>query len=275
LLRPLVSHGIGRSKTAPLPSDLSARLFVKRLGPLRLLWTPAAHTAEPAGRRHPRDPARPTDAELKSFLTPEPRKTPAEALRMFETAAGFHLELVAAEPMVYDPVAAAFDEDGNLFVGEMRDYPYPGPEAVHHNPRFPGDSFREDEYDAPRSGKHRPTRPGDKPLGSVRLLRDTDGDGRFDRATVFADGLLWVCGIAPWKGGVFVTAPPDIWYLKDTNGDGVADVREKVFTGFGTKNQQAMLNNLQFGLDHRIYGSTAGNGGDVRSANDPTVARLR
>ena len=58
-------------------------------------------------------------------------------------------------------------------------------------------------------------------------LRDRDGDGRFDESHIFADGLLWAAGIAPWKDGVFVTAPPDIWYLKDTDGDGKADVREK------------------------------------------------
>ena len=71
-----------------------------------------------------------------------------------------------------------------------------------------------------------------------------------NQSHVFADGLLWAAGIAPWKGGVFVTAPPDIWYLKDTDGDGKADVRQKVFTGFGTQNQQAMVNNLTWGLDH-------------------------
>ena len=218
-----------------------------------------------------RDPAHPTDEELKAFLQPEPRKSPAEALRTFESAGGFTLQLVAAEPMVYDPVVAAFDEDGNLFVGEMRDYPYPGTKQSAHAPRWKGDTYSLDEYAKPRAGKHPPTQPGDKPLGSVRLLRDTDGDGQFDRSDVFADGLLWVAGIAPWKGGVFVTAPPDIWYLKDTDGDGRADVREKIFTGFGTRNQQAMLNNLQFGLDHLIYGSTAGNGGEVRPGNEPTA----
>ncbi len=103
----------------------------------------------------------------------------------------------------------------------------------------------------------------------MRLLRDTDGDGRFDQSTVFADGLLWAAGIAPWKGGVFVTAPPDIWYLKDTDGDGRADVRRKVFTGFGTQNQQAMVNNLAWGLDHRIYGAASGNGGTIRPGDDP------
>jgi putative membrane-bound dehydrogenase-like protein len=234
-----------------------------------VLFSVAARAAEPRSTAIIKDPARPSDEELKAFLTPEPRKTPTEALKTFETAPGFHLELVAAEPMVYDPVVAAFDEDGGLYVGEMRDYPYPGVKQSGHTPRFPGDQFREDEYARPRAGRHPPTKSGDKPLGSVRLLRDTDGDGKFDQATVFADGLLWVCGIVPWKGGVFVTAPPDIWYLKDTDGDGRADVREKVFTGFGTRNQQAMLNNLQFGFDHMIYGSTAGNGGDVRPGNAP------
>ena len=67
--------------------------------------------------------------------------------------------------------------------------------------------------------------------------------------------LLWAAGIAPWKGGVFVSAPPDIWYLKDTDGDFRADVRRKVYTGFGTQNQQAMVNNLAWGLDHQVYAS--------------------
>jgi len=185
---------------------------------------------DPAARAH-------TDAELAAFLRPVAPKSPAETLKTFETAGGFHLELVAAEPLIHSPVAAAYDEDGNLYVAEMTDYPYQ-------------------------------PRPGQKPLGAVRLLRDIDGDGRFDVSDVFADGLLWPAGVAPWKGGVFVTSPPDIWYLKDTDGDHVADVRRKLFTGFGTQNEQMMLNNLVFGLDHKVYGSTSSNGGTVRPASD-------
>jgi putative membrane-bound dehydrogenase-like protein len=178
------------------------------------------------------------DPELGRFLQPLPAVAPEEALKTFETVDGFRMELVAAEPMVQSPIAAAFDADGNLYVAEMRDYPYK-------------------------------PRPGKTPLGCVRLLRDSDGDGRFDQSHVFADGLLWAGGIAPWKGGVFVTAPPDIWYLKDTDGDGRADVRRKVYTGFGTQNQQAMVNNLTWGLDHRIYGAASGNGGTIRPGDDP------
>ncbi|MFN9975069.1 MAG: dehydrogenase, partial [Phycisphaerae bacterium] len=93
------------------------------------------------------------------------------------------MQTVAAEPMVHSPVAAAFDEDGNLFVCEMTDYPYKPAE-------------------------------GHDPIGTLRILRDKDGDGVFDEAHVFADKVLWAAGVVPWKGGVFVAASPDILYLK-------------------------------------------------------------
>ncbi|MFO0910995.1 MAG: PVC-type heme-binding CxxCH protein [Isosphaeraceae bacterium] len=196
-------------------------------------WRDAAtqSTFDPSQRAH-------GDAALAEFLRPLPPKSPTQALATFESAAGFRLEPLAAEPLIHSPVAAAYDENGDLYVTEMIDYPYK-------------------------------PRPGQKPLGTVRLLRDTDGDGRFDVSHVFADGLLWAAGVAPWKGGVFVASPPDIWYLKDTDGDHVADVRRKVFTGFGTENEQGMLNNLVHGIDHRIYGSTSVNGGQVRRASAP------
>lgn len=178
------------------------------------------------------------DQELMRFLQPLAPVAPVDAPKLFETVDGFRMELVMAEPLVQSPVAVAFDADGNLYIAEMRDCPYK-------------------------------PRPGRKPLGTVRLLRDSDGDGRFDQSTIFANGLLWAAGIAAWKGGVFVSAPPDIWYLKDTNGDGQADQRKKVYTGFGTQNQQVMVNNLTWGLDHMIYGAAAGNGGTIRPADAP------
>jgi putative membrane-bound dehydrogenase-like protein len=185
----------------------------------------------PGAREH-------TEEELKAFLKPVPPKPIKDVLQLFETVDGFEMQLVAREPLVNDPIAAAFDEHGNLYVCEMRDYPYKPKE-------------------------------NNRPIGSIRLLRDIDGDGVFDESHVFAEHLLWAGGVAPWKGGVFVAAPPDIWYLKDTNGDHRADVRERVFTGFGTGNQQAMVNNLKWGLDHRIYGSTAYNGGTIRPGDKP------
>ena len=175
---------------------------------------------------------------LKEVLRPLPPKEPDEALRLLEVIEGFSVEYVAHEPLVLDPVAAAIDENGLLYVAEDADYPY------------------------------RP-KEGEKPLGRIRLLKDSDNDGYYEESHLFADGLLWPAGVAPWKGGVFVAAPPDIWYLKDTNGDGKADIREKVYTGFGTGGSQYILNNLQWGLDHKIYASVAGNGGFVRRADRP------
>ncbi len=189
--------------------------------------------AHPGARSH-------TDAELKAFLKPVPPRSPQEALKTFETIAGFHMELIAAEPGVHSPISGAIDDEGNLYVTEMIDYPY-----------YP--------------------KPGDLPLGAVRMLRDTNGDGYYDESHVFADHLLWAGGVACWKGGVFVAAPPDIWYFKDTDGDHKADVKRKVFTGFGTESQQYMLNNLKWGMDHWIYGSTAGNGGNIRPGDDPNA----
>ena len=150
------------------------------------------------------------EAALQEYLKPIPPTEPADALKTFETAGGFHMELVAHEPLVTEPVAATFDENGRMYVAEIVGYPYqPGP--------------------------------GEEPLGRIRLLEDRDGDGRFDVGHIFADRLVWPTGVAPWKGGVFASAPPDILYFKDTDGDGKADVREKVYTGFGVTNEQQMV----------------------------------
>lgn len=178
--------------------------------------------------------------ELREFLKPIPLRTPREALETLEVLPGLRVELAAYEPLVVDPVAGCFDEEGALYVCELSDYPY-----------------------RPEEGRD--------PLGKVRLLRDQDNDGFYETSTVFADRLLWPAGVAPWKGGVFVAAPPDIWYMKDEDGDGIADRREKVFTGFGEYGAQYILNNLKWGLDHRIYASVAGNGGEVVPADDPSA----
>src|SRR5262249_52719135 len=154
---------------------------------------------------------------------------------------------IAAEPLVYDPVAAAYDEDGRLYVVEMSDYPHVDPK----NDR----PFAENTMDPP--------------VGRLKLLTDRDGDGRFDAATVLADKLSWPTGVAIWKGGAFVAATPSVWYVKDADGDGRAEVREEVFRGFRKYNIQAVMNNLQWGLDHAIYGAGSSNGGEVRRVDEP------
>ena len=167
---------------------------------------------------------------------------PAAAEKTLYTLDGFHMDLIAAEPLVTDPVAMAYDERGRAWVVEMNDYPYTDK----------ANDVAQQE------------RTTDKPLGKVRILEDVDGDGVFDRSSVLAEDLSWPTGIALYDGGCYVAATPDLWYFKDTDGDGRADVRRKVFTGFRKFNVQAVINNLAWGLDGKIYGAGASNGGQIR-----------
>ncbi|RPH50071.1 MAG: dehydrogenase, partial [Planctomycetota bacterium] len=173
-----------------------------------------------------------------TFQEPSGPLSPKEALKSFTVAPGFRIDLVAAEPDVMDPVAMAFDEDGSIYVAEMADYPL-GP-----------------------------------PSGRIRRLEDTDGDGKVDRSTLFVDLVPYPKGVMPWRGGVLVIAAPDVWFYKDTDGDGKADVREVVFTGFTAGNQQHRANGLQFGLDNWIYGTNGDSGGTIRrgSQDSPKVS---
>ncbi|MEO1862791.1 MAG: PVC-type heme-binding CxxCH protein, partial [Verrucomicrobiia bacterium] len=135
--------------------------------------------------------------------------SPAKALVAFQVEPGARVELAAAEPLVRDPVALCFGDAGRMFVVEGRSYPQLGESPL--------------------------------TLGTVALLEDADGDGRFEKRTTFADGFTFPNGILPWGGGVFLTCAPDIWFLKDTTGDGRADVRQIVLTGFGTESSSEQL----------------------------------
>src|SRR6266481_7756736 len=166
--------------------------------------------------------------------------TPAEERNTFRLAdTNLTIELVASEPAVRAPVAVAWDADGRMFVAEMTDYP-----------------------SGPVSGR-------------IRFLEDRDGDGRYERSTVFATNLAFPNGVMPWKNGVLVTAAPDIWFLADTNGDGVADVRERVLTGFAEGNQQLRVNGLLWGLDNWIYGANGRSDGEARWADGTTAGSIR
>jgi putative membrane-bound dehydrogenase-like protein len=169
---------------------------------------------------------------------------PDKALETFQVLEGFRLELVAAEPLVIDPVEIAFDEDGGLYVAELQDNPTDPP-------------------------------PGEPALSRVVYLEDTDWDGVFDRRTVFADHLLAVEGVLPWKGGVIATAAPDIFFLKDTDGDRKADIRQVLYTGFAVGNPEGRLSNPRFGLDNWIYIVNHGYPGDIRAPDRPAEQPLQ
>ena len=160
--------------------------------------------------------------------------TPDEALAALRLAdPTLEITLVASEPDVAAPVAVAWDERGRMYVVEMTDYPL-----------------------APDGGR-------------VKRLEDRNGDGRYEHVTVFADGLHWPSGVLPWNGGVFVTAAPDLIYFKDNDGDGRADVREVVLTGFTEGNQQLRVNSPTWSLDNAIYLANGRSGGAVRRPADP------
>lgn len=149
-------------------------------------------------------------------------KSPAESQATIKLRPGFTIQLVASEPLIDDPVAFDWGADGRLWVIEMRDYPL---------------------------GMDNKGKPG----GRVVVLEDIDGDGVYDKSQVFLDNLLFPTGIMTWRDGVLVTCAPDVFYAKDTDGDGRADKKEVLFTGFGEANPQHRVNGLRWGFDGWVY----------------------
>ncbi|RBP38535.1 putative membrane-bound dehydrogenase-like protein [Roseimicrobium gellanilyticum] len=193
--------------------------------------------------------------ETKGAVTVDPAKDlprypavePKDAIATFQVKKGFALEFAAHEPNVRSPIAISFDEHGRMFVCEMIDYS----EMRDANPH----------------------------LGRVSMLEDKDGDGFFETAKVFADNLAWPTGLICANGGVFVVATPDIIFFKDTDGDGKSDVRDTMYTGFGTGlkilNVQGMANCPQWGLDNRIHVQAGGgNRGKVKCLKRPELPEM-
>lgn len=170
-------------------------------------------------------------AELPRIAAHEP----ADALSTFQVIDGFEMQQIASEPLVTDPVAMSFDADGRLFVAEMRDYSEQDKES----------------------------------LGAIRTLIDTNSDGLFDKSFIFAEGLSWPTAIICANDGIFVGAAPNLYFLKDTDGDMKADVKELVFTGFGRQNVQGLINSFHWGPDNRIYGSASTVGGSITTPTFP------
>jgi len=146
--------------------------------------------------------------------------------------------------MVIDPVAFEWGADGKFWVAEMRDYPL---------------------------GMDGQGKPG----GVIKFLEDTDGDGRYDKVTVFLEGLNFPNGVMPWRKGILVSSAPEIFYAEDTDGDGKADLRKTILTGFGEGNQQHRINGFELGLDNWVYVANGGSSGRIRSPATGKTADLR
>jgi putative membrane-bound dehydrogenase-like protein len=143
---------------------------------------------------------------------------PEDALSTFQIEPGFKIELLAAEPLVSDPVDMEIDEYGRLYVLEMHGYPLD------------------------KSG-----------TGQVKVLTDTDGDGRMDEGVIFAGNFTMPFGIMRWKKGLIVVDAPNVLYLEDTTGDNKADIKKVMLTGFAFSNPQMNAGNPIYGLDNWIY----------------------
>ena len=145
----------------------------------------------------------------------------------FQIHPDFKIELVASEPLVMDPVDMEFDHHGAAYVLEMPGYP-----------------LSEDQ-------------------SRIILLEDLDGDGVFDKRTLFSDSLTVATSLKTYQGGFLVAAPPDLLFISDTDGDKRADLRQVVMSGFTVDNTQHNFNGLTYGLDNWIYGANGGNSGSV------------
>ncbi|HEX4145087.1 MAG TPA: PVC-type heme-binding CxxCH protein [Pirellulales bacterium] len=165
--------------------------------------------------------------------TPAPLD-PAAGLASLHVPAGFHVELVAAEPLIMDPVAFDWGPDGKLWVAEMLDYPLGLDNAG-------------------------------KPGGKICFLEDTDGDGRYDRSTEFLTDVAFPTGLMAWRDGVLVTAAGELFFARDTDGDGRADERRVLLAGFHPGNQQHRVNGPRWGMDGWCYLANGDSGGRVES----------
>jgi putative membrane-bound dehydrogenase-like protein len=168
------------------------------------------------------------DAEIPNYEKKDPAPrfqlplSPEESMKLVQLPIEFEMELFASEPMIINPMGFAWDERGRLFVIETVDYP--------NEVRTEGGNDK------------------------IKILEDTDGDGKADKVTVFADNLNIPTSIMAVNGGILISMAPDFLFLKDTDGDDVADVREVLMTGWGKSDTHAGPSNLKYGFDNKIWG---------------------
>ena len=197
----------------------SHRLLIFALVFAAAVATGSGYQSSQSGRSWP--------APVEKVPPDSPALSPDEALKTFTMAPGYHLELVAAEPLIQDPVAMDWDTSGRLWAVEM-----PGFVQTLTTPE-----------------------PNLDPIGRVVVLEDTDRDGLMDKRTVFADGLVLARSLKVLDRGVLVAEPPNVWLMRDTNGDLRMDAKEVVTDQFGRREGRVEQNasDLHWSLDNRIH----------------------
>lgn len=165
--------------------------------------------------------------------------SPQESMSLMQIPVGFELKLFASEPDVVNPIYMNWDERGRLWVIETVDYP---------------NEIKEDDIGDDR----------------IKILEDTNGDGRADKSTIFADKLNIPTSFTFSNGGIIVSQAPSFLFLKDTNGDDKADVRQTMLTGWGKRDTHAQASNLRYGLDNKIWGVVGYSGFEGKIGKDST-----
>jgi len=175
---------------------------------------------------------------MSEVFTDRGRSKPLDtnnAIQSFELPEGYTIELVASEPLIRDPINLAFDAAGDMWVVEMGGYP------------------------EKENG------------GRIKRLRDQNHDGMFDESITLLKDLSFPTGVLPWGNGVLISIAPDIVFAADTNDDGVADLVEPLYSGFGLANPQHRINGFTYDLDHSVHLASGDNLGDIKSVKTDEV----
>ena len=168
--------------------------------------------------------------------------SPEESLKQIQLDGPYEAQLVAAEPLVLDPVECTWDAKGRLYVADMLDYPL--------GPKTPGDPW----------------------LSRIQRLSDEDGDGRMDKAVTFAAHLDHVQGLLPYKDGLIVTTRTQILFLQDTDGDGVADINQPLISGFNPRFSQLQVSAPRWGPDGCVYFNNGLDAKEIYAVDQPSRA---
>lgn len=200
----------------------------------------------------------PTDA-------PKPL-TPEQSAAAFKLPEGFRMEIIASEPLIASPSAVCWDERGRMFVCELHGYNLAGQLDIEELNKTGQLDTQVRRVQADEKFKQTAVR---GTYGVVKLLRDTNGDGRMDVADTWSTNLPPAYGLVPARGGVIVACAPDIVFLADRDGDGRAEVQEQLFTGFPTGELERGINTPQWGLDGWIYFGRGWGGGKITGPHLP------